>query len=235
MAVTNTLRCSDGRSGCTCLLAPLNESELGESIRLFNTIIYRPGETLFEQGDLISGCYIICQGKLKLAQRTEHGQRYLIKFLGPGDLLYTDLFSGEVWHSAYAQVLEETVTRFIERDEFRKLCDRCPSLYSAITQELAREVVWLQRRLTSIAYAEPRRRLAEVILNLIEKFGTEQEAGWTVDLRLTRRELAEMIGVSERTVVRHLKRLTANGWISFERHRITIPDDGRLRDLAGFS
>jgi len=48
---------------------------------------------------------------------------------------------------------------------------------------------------------------------------------------LSREELAEMAGVARETVSRHLRELKRKGLICFEKRKIVILDEPRLREL----
>ncbi|MCX8103964.1 MAG: cyclic nucleotide-binding domain-containing protein [Candidatus Bipolaricaulota bacterium] len=65
---------------------PFGSLSLHERSRL-NSLIrhhrYEKGETIFAQGNMISGCYMLCEGKVQLAHRTGHTQ--IVKFLRDGE------------------------------------------------------------------------------------------------------------------------------------------------------
>jgi len=195
-------------------------------------IHYARGETIFQQGSRVSGCYILCHGKVKLVQRTLKGKQQLFKILTPGDMLgEIDLLSGQREHLGYAKTLAETHVGFIEKDNLLQWLRAYPSLSSQLFLRLTREIDAIQERLLETSYGSVRDRLIRLILTLEKRQSRDEENGRLV-VDLSREELAEMVGVARETVSRHLSQLKRQGLISYEKGKVIIRDEEGLRKLV---
>ena len=77
-----------------------------------------------------------------------------------------------------------------------------------------------------ISYKGIRERLVDLLLHL-----TEGQGGDGIQVDLYQVEIAEMLGVSRESVVRHLAWLKQRGKISVEDRRVVIGDREGLQDL----
>ena len=85
--------------------------------------------------------------------------------------------------------------------------------------------------MVELAQKSSRERLAETLLLLETKYGVEAD-GKTVAVRLTRTELAGLVGTVTESVIRLLSELAKEGVIDLVRSGIIIVDRGRLLEIA---
>jgi len=120
--VVSTTKCAACKS--PCILSKVDGGKLLSQLRMLNMICYEKGESIFEQGEPVSGCYIICCGQVKEGWRTSLGERRTLRILGQGRLLaVTEALSRQSWHDTYAIAIEDEESRllFIAGQEFYTL------------------------------------------------------------------------------------------------------------------
>jgi len=197
---------------------------------LVKSIRYKKGDLIYQGGTSVSGCYIICMGKVKLVKRTLSGKKQLLKFFGPGEIIgKADLFSRRSY-SGYARALEESQLGFIDKMILLRLIGENPLVILQIVKELSKEINVLRERLIATCYSSVRDRLIHILLSLEMRHSYDEESG-SLMVDLTQNELAELAGVARETVSRQLGQLKNKGFISFEDHRIVIRDVEGLRTL----
>jgi len=89
-----------------------------------------------------------------------------------------------------------------------------------------------ERELEAMAYQRVDQRLARKLLDLAQRFGVKTERGTLIGARLTRQELAEMVGTTRETLAHTLGDLRRSGLLDTERHQVLIRDAERLADIA---
>jgi len=203
----------------------------GHELRnLIKPIKYKKEDLVYQEGTPISGCHIICKGKVKLVKRALSGKRQLLKFFGPGEIIgKADLFNRESY-SVYARTLEESLLAFIDKGSFLNSIREHPLTFLEIVKELSEEITALRERLIATSYGSVRERLVYILLSLEERHGYDKESGSLI-VDLTQSELAQLAGVARETVSRQLGKLKNKGLISFEDRRIVILDLKRLQAL----
>jgi len=191
------------------------------------------GELIFQEGMPASGIYFICRGKVKLVQQTpDKRKKQILKILGSGDLLGEETFFAGGRHTAYARALEPTKLYFFSGDDFLEFLTRHPQMALKLLERFAQEIKAYQRLLVELAYERGEERLARLLLELSQKFGVRKGEACLIDLRLSRTELAELLGLRPETTIRILSRWRAEGIVELERRRLVILDERRLSRLA---
>jgi CRP/FNR family cyclic AMP-dependent transcriptional regulator len=75
-------------------------------------------------------------------------------------------------------------------------------------------------------------RVAKALLDLAERFGTQEENGIQVHHDLTQEELAQLVGASRETVNKALADFAARGWVQLSAKSVLLLDTDRLRKRA---
>lgn len=187
---------------------------------------------IFAQGSTISGCHILCRGKVQLAHRTGDGRTQIVKFLSDGDCFGEEGFWQGSASSVAAQALVESVVGWISSADLQELIGRNSSIALEIQKRLVCEVRELRVRLAEQAYLGTRERLIKLILELGEKYGCQSDHGLVIDLPLTQVEIAEMLGNTRVWVCNKMGVLQRQGLIAYRRGELVILDEARLRQYA---
>lgn len=194
------------------------------------------GDLVFQAGRPAEGFYLVQQGKVKLVQETpDKSKRYILKILGPGELLGEEAFFAAVAHSAWAEALEPTRLCFLPGDEVIDFVARYPGMGLRLLRQLARDVQHGCNMQVELAYTRSEVRLARALLRLGRKFGRCDGDMETIDLGLTRTELAQLVGLRPETTIRILSDWRGDGILSLEDHTLIVTRRNRLAQIAAFS
>lgn len=216
--------------------------KLLSSLKMINTLYYEKGEAVFEQGEPVSGFYVLCRGRVKEGWRTSLGEKRTLRLLDPGGLLaLAEALTGELWHKTYALALEESHLLFIGSQELPTLRGE-PWFLCELTRRLAQEALLFKRGIELSSYGV-KERIAGLLLVMGQAPGElkppAQQAspprdgeGLAIGLRLTNEEFAQLAGCSPVSVSRVLNELKRRGFIERSHRGIRILDEQGLKDLA---
>jgi CRP-like cAMP-binding protein len=190
---------------------------------------FRPGETLFYEGEKPSGAYVVCTGKVKIYKSTRTGQQLLTRLEAPGDLVgHISMLAG--WdYAGSAEAMEESVVSFIDRAELEKFLLEHPKASLALLSEVSRDVRRGEAKARDIAFKPARARLAGTLLRTMDEKAKPCPTVGT----LKRKELAEMAGLTIETAVRLLKDFEDRGLTKRKGKDILILDLEKLKSLSG--
>jgi len=198
---------------------------------MINTLHYEKGEAIFEQGEPVSGFYILCRGRVKEGWRTPLGVRRTLALLPQGGLLaLAEVLTGRLWHETYAVALEESRLLFIGREELGTLREH-PELLSELVLRLAREALLFKRGIELLSYGV-KERIAGLLLTLGQDGSKRDGDGFRIDFRLTNEELAELVGCSPISVSRALSEFKRRGFLERGHQGIKILNEPGLKRLA---
>jgi CRP-like cAMP-binding protein len=92
-----------------------------------------------------------------------------------------------------------------------------------------------EKKLTSLHQKNVRERLAELIISLKATHSVKVGNRWRIDLKLTREEMATMIGTANETVIRFMTEFKDAGIIEQEGKVIYVIDEEKLLDWANLN
>ncbi len=96
---------------------------------------------------------------------------------------------------------------------------------------LANELKEAESKITNIAQKPVLERLAETLLMLKEYYGIEEDDS-SLNITITREEIANIVGTATETVIRLMSELRKEGLIELEGKKIKILKGDKLLKLA---
>lgn len=182
---------------------------------------YKKGDILFHEGTYPTGVYCIKQGKVKLTILGDMGREQVVRLAKSGDLLgYRAVLGGDKL-SATATILEDSQLCIIPKDDFVEIIKSSPDFALDMLKVLSQDVKRSDETITHMAQKPVRERTAEAIILLIETYGFKAD-GCTIDVSLSREELANIIGTAMETTVRFLHEFKKNKIIDLVGKQIVI-------------
>lgn len=220
----NIQSCFICRSRSGCIFSDLDRSCLIELEQIQQKIVYPGGAVMFGAGDQPQGVYIICSGQVKLSIYSSDGRALLVGTATAGDILgVMALLSGKP-HNLIAETLELTQVCFIKKDDFLSFLRRNGSVSLRLAQKLSNELYEAYQGVGNAAFKQSYERLAKLLFKLCQSHVELRQEGIWLKINLSQEELADMIGVSRRTLTRALTKLKQLGIIECRRRLIIIRD-----------
>lgn len=195
--------------------------------------VYQKSGILFEEGDHPQGVYFISKGTAKLSKTGAYKKDQILRFCKEGDILgYRSLLCGEEF-GATAEAMEEMEIIFVPSNIFLEMLEADPKLSYAMLQKIAFELGEASKTITYLAQKTVRERLAEVLLLLEQKLGTDPEG--FIKISLTREEIANLVGTATESAIRLISEFKKDKLIVAEGRNIRILDHQKLRKVGHVS
>jgi len=194
---------------------------------LFVQKVYPEGTVLFEQGDAARMVYLIKQGRVRIARRTPEGKEVTISILGPGDLFGEEVVFTQVTRTAVATCLEPSLICMARANDVFGLFLRHPVLALNVAKYLREQLDDALSVTEDVAYLKVTDRLTRLLDRLAGEHGKRVEDGILLDVRLTRAEMASLIGSTRETVSVRLASLARAGHIRLQGRFIVLLDPAK--------
>lgn len=187
------------------------------------------GQTIFAEGDLGTGFYVLVSGRVKIFKLSPDGKEQILHIMPPAEPFgEVAVFAGERF-PAYAEALEDGYTLFFPRPAFIDLIARNPSLALNMMAILARRLRKFAVMIEALSLKEVPSRLATHFLLLSGQQGGEK----LLALDISKNQLASLMGTIPETLSRILARMAKEGLIKTSGQRlIRILDEAGLQELA---
>lgn len=191
---------------------------------------FQKGDTIFEDGEQPKGVYFIIKGTAKLSKSGSYGKDQILRFIKEGDMIgYRSLLLGEEFQ-AKAEAMTDLDAVFIPSEIFIKLLENDSKISYAMLQKLSYELGESSNTVTFLAQKTVRERLAEILLLLEQKLGTDPEG--FIKISLTREEIANLIGTATESAIRLISEFKSDKLIEAEGRNIKILNHEKLRKLG---
>jgi CRP-like cAMP-binding protein len=228
----NCEHCPSKETGIFCELK-MPELQSISQHKVTNT--YKKGQTLFVQGNHPYGLFCISKGNIKLTKVGPDGKESIVRIITGGDILgHRSLFT-EDNYGATATAMEDTEVCFIDKKYIIGVINNNPSVAMNIINKLSRDMGIAESKLTSLHQKNVRERLAELLLSLKISHGVKEGKRIRIDMKLTREEMATMIGTANETLIRFMTEFKDAGIIEQEGKVIYIIDEEELLNWANIN
>lgn len=193
-----------------------------------NLIKYKKRDTVYYEGDEPQYLYFLNSGKIKLYKSHDDGKEYVINMHAPGDFFgYTALLEGACYEEC-AFVVEDAEIGKIPKDDFLSLLYKNRDVCQKFIKILSHHVVEKEKQLLSLAYDTVKKRLAEALIQLEDRY---HKSNQSFTIKLTREDLASMVGTATETVIRCLGDLKSQGIIEIKGREIKVLDSKKLKQV----
>lgn len=184
---------------------------------------YKKGQVIFYEGNHANGLYCLYDGKVKLTKLGKDGKEQIVRFSKNGDILgYRSLLSDEPYH-ATATALEDSHICMISKEKFLQVIEQNTKLSLQVIQLLSKDLKGAEQHLIDVAQKTVKERIAESLILLKNTFGYLAD-GKTININMTRSEIADMAGTSTESTIRTLASLSDENMIALDGKNIIISD-----------
>ena len=195
--------------------------------------LYKPRQVVFSEGNPAAGLYLICHGSVKLYHSDRFGREHILEVAGPGAVLGELPMDATQSLSVSAESLTDSQLCFLPRERLTQFLQHYPDSGVRLIGALSVELASARRKVRDLALKGAESRLADLLLQLARISGAPT-SGQRVHLDYTRRELADMIGVSTETAIRLLAKLKRKRIVRIEHRDVVIADIDRLTQVASY-
>lgn len=164
----------------------------------------KKGQQFMIEGAPIQGLYFIYSGKAKVLKTGIYGREQIVRLTKEGDTIGFRGFGTSNRYLVAAAALEDIVLCNFSNDIMHSILKTTPEFTYDLMLFYAEELNKSENNVKKIAQMNVRERVIDSLLYLHKKFG--QPSG-TIDIELSRRDIANFTGTTEEQVIRVLSSL----------------------------
>lgn len=180
------------------------------------------GEVLFSEGDPASELFMVLEGRIAIATRSNDGRESLVAIMEPGGLFGELALFDDGPRSADARALSAATVAALGFDHVRAVLRTQPELLWIVVRLLAGRLRATDEALADAIFLDVPARTAKRLLELAADDDT-------VELPMTQEDLAGLVGASRERVNKAISLFVKLGWIeSTGRGRYRILDREEL-------
>lgn len=192
------------------------------------TVAYRKGEIIAKQGTFTTHILLICDGLAKVYYE-DNNKSLILRIAAAGSLIgLTSLPLNQNVFQYTASAYVDTTVKLIDVNIIRQLILENGKFASAIIDLLCEISIQKNGRFFCLLHRQSYGKLADIILCLAGNIFKKQK----FDLSLSRKELAELSGMSTESVIRTLKSFQNDGLIKITGKTFEVVDPDELMRIC---
>ena len=198
----------------------LPEAQLQLLTQVLSRKAYPKNSTIIAAGDPTDAMYIVVSGRLKVIMSDKEGQEVILAILNQGEYFGEMGLIAQAPRSATVTTIEPCELLTITRTDFTKCLKGNFDLTMNVIRGLVKRLREADKKIGSLALMDVYGRVARLLLEMAETIDGQK----VVTKKLTKRDIAKMIGASREMVSRVMKELQASGRIEVRAREILLRD-----------
>lgn len=173
---------------------------------------FRRGERIVEQGKKSDALFILLSGRARVIAADSRGREVIFATLRPGDHVGEMSLIDDEPHSATVVAEVQTDVLELSRAEFARCLPENSSMAYAVMRGLVKRLRQADRKIESLALLDVYGRVAHALL----EFAAPDKVGQLVIReKVSRQDLAKMVGASREMVSRVMKDIEERGLVQY--------------------
>ncbi|MBT0810374.1 Crp/Fnr family transcriptional regulator [Litoribacter ruber] len=194
---------------------------------------YPKDQYVFKSGTPVMGAYFICEGKVKVVSEDSNGHEQTVRLANDGHIFGHVAVKSE-FYPISAITLDQSKICFIENEVLEDAyMENAPFTFQTMVF-YARELRKMEERLKCLSLMNNENKIIATLKYISQTFGCLEDAR-TLNVKLTRKEIADLAGTTIEQVSRSLVELKKRGWLTYKQKYITILQPEKLENqIVGF-
>jgi CRP-like cAMP-binding protein len=179
---------------------------------------FQPGQIIHLDGDLCRGMEIILSGRVSVERIDESGNLMIINQFGPDDMIGGNLvFSRNPRYPMTIIAKTGTTLVALEKALIFELCSRHPVFLEQFLRAISDNAMLLGDKIKHYVQRSLRESLTSYLKNMAMIQGSNR-----IQLPVTKKELAEQIGVQRTSLSRELQKMKQEGLVEYDSRTIRL-------------
>lgn len=190
------------------------------------TLSIKKGGLIFKEGEPVKGIYFLYEGKAKVHKKWGSDKELIVRLADQGTIVGHRGLGENTLYPVSGTALEPVKVCFIDLNFFQTTLKVNHDFTRELMMFFATELQESEKKMRNLAHMSVKGRIAQALLALKEKFGTTAEN--SINIILSRQDLASYTGTTYETVFRIMNDLLNDKIISIDNKNISILDEERL-------
>ncbi len=213
------------------LFQAMKPAELDEILKFASERRYRRGQMILQRGDEGSSLMAVLRGRVRISFFSGDGKEVTLNVIEPGEIFGEMALLDGLPRSADATAVAETLLLIVERRHFLPFLRQNDDLYLRLLAVLCDRLRQTSMALEDLALFDLPVRLARILLKLAEDYGRPGTAGTRIDLKISQRDLSNLVASSRESVNKQLRQWRESGAVVIEGGLIVLRQPAELKRL----
>jgi CRP/FNR family transcriptional regulator, nitrogen oxide reductase regulator len=191
---------------------------------------FRPGQTIFSEGDPVEEVELLVAGWVKITQPCPGGNEVIVRLAGIGELVGAFGCWSDHKHRSTAQAVRSCTALVWDAAIFNEILEHFHLFLWNTIRALEERLAEIEQRFREVSTENVGSRLSSELIRLSKRFGCAMNGHQ--EICLSRQELAQLTGTTLSTVSRYLCHWQSLGIVSIGREMVQVCDVTALAQVS---
>ena len=210
-------------------LSDLSADHAAQLRQSANLQSFAAGEQVFRPDRSPDKVFVLESGLIRVFRESPDAEEVTFGFIKPGEIFGESVLFRNQARESQAVAVEPSAVLALNRDAFKAIMKKNPRICCSLVRQIEGRFRDIETRVEDLVFRNERNRLAHILLQLAEKFGSDEHGKIILPVQLTHKDLAALIGASRPTVSLAISELQESALIGRQGKHICIADVDRLK------
>ncbi|MGF1470260.1 MAG: Crp/Fnr family transcriptional regulator [Rubrobacteraceae bacterium] len=194
---------------------------------------FGPKDIIFTPGDPDDQLYFLLSGTVRLYKIYGDYKEATTALLKEGGVFgKLSLVEGR-WQDVFAEAVTESRVASIQKNAIERVIKSRPDFALKLFSSFSERLRQSDEVIESLLHREVSTRLATLLINLADRFGSGNGIGTMLGVRLTHQDLANMIASTREAVSKVMSEFQRDGYIEIRSRKVVVLNREALAEYAG--
>ena len=190
---------------------------------------FKKKQKIYVEGNHPHSLFYLDEGKVRTFKMNDNGKELTINLFNKGDFFGYNALLEDTPYQETAETLEECGVSIINREDFEILIYNNKEVAQKFIKLLAQNVSEKENQLLSLAYNSLRKRVADAIITLLNKYKSAGDRKF--EIQMSREDLAHIAGTTTESLIRTISDFKNEKLVSSEGGSIQVLNENKLREM----
>jgi CRP/FNR family transcriptional regulator, cyclic AMP receptor protein len=213
------------------LFGTLSEGDIDRLLVYARVVRYRAGSEIFAKGSPGSSLMAVLNGTVRISSISDAGREIVLNLIHAGEIFGEIALLDGRERTADAAAMTDCELLVLSRRDFMPFLERRPDVCIKVIELLCQRLRHTSEQVEELSFWQLESRIAKALLRLAEEGDGPTALGSPINLRITQRELGNLVGGSREHVNKQLQTWQKAGLIELGKGAIVIRDSGALAEF----
>lgn len=196
----------------------------------FKLLHYKKGDTILRPDDLPPGVFYLKKGYVKLYSLCREGEELSLIIFKPGDFFPIGWVINNKIDPYYLSAMTPVEVWRAPREKFLEFIKTDPDVFFELTSKILIRLGGLLQRMEHLVFGNAGDKVASILVICTERFGQKEGSEIIIQVPLSHKEIAALVGLTRETASVEMKKLEREGLISYRGRLIVIKNIKKLKE-----
>lgn len=190
----------------------------------FKKYRYKKNEVILRGGDSPQGVYFINKGFIRDYTVSKEGEELTLIIHKPGDFFPALWIFNNRQNLHYFGAMNAVELWRCPKEDFVNFIKDNPEVFFELTSHIVLRFGGIMQRMEYLAFGNAYKKVASILLILSERFGEKEGKDTIINVPLTHKDIATLLGVTRETVSIEIKKLERKNFIAYRGKHLVVKD-----------